>query len=101
MLVRARHVQQLCAPGIGHPDQEYRAGTSSLERWYATRANSHKVEIAGASHVVYAPHAKEVADVSCECSSCALKVVRSLQGDPKGNFLQFSRHQVARLQSWS
>jgi pimeloyl-ACP methyl ester carboxylesterase len=25
-----------------------------LERWYATRANSHKVEVSGASHAVYA-----------------------------------------------
>src|SRR5277367_849652 len=32
-----------------------------LERWYATRANSHKVEVAGASHVVYISHPKEVA----------------------------------------
>jgi pimeloyl-ACP methyl ester carboxylesterase len=33
-----------------------------LERWYATRANSHKVEVAGASHSVYISHPKEVAD---------------------------------------
>jgi pimeloyl-ACP methyl ester carboxylesterase len=33
-----------------------------LERWYATRANSHKVEVAGASHSVYVSHPKEVAD---------------------------------------
>jgi len=32
-----------------------------LERWYATRANSHKVEVAGASHAVYASRPKEVA----------------------------------------
>jgi pimeloyl-ACP methyl ester carboxylesterase len=32
-----------------------------LERWYAVRANSHKVEIAGASHSVYVSHPKEVA----------------------------------------
>jgi len=32
-----------------------------LERWYAERAKSHKVEVAGASHVVYIPHPKEVA----------------------------------------
>jgi pimeloyl-ACP methyl ester carboxylesterase len=32
-----------------------------LERWYATRANSHKVEVAGASHCVYISHPKEVA----------------------------------------
>jgi pimeloyl-ACP methyl ester carboxylesterase len=34
-----------------------------LERWYAKRANSHKVEVAGASHAVYISHPKEVADI--------------------------------------
>jgi len=34
-----------------------------LERWYAKRAGSHTVEIAGASHSVYVSHPKEVADV--------------------------------------
>jgi pimeloyl-ACP methyl ester carboxylesterase len=34
-----------------------------LERWYAKRANSHTVEVAGASHAVYVSHPKEVADV--------------------------------------
>ncbi len=34
-----------------------------LERWYAKRANSHTVEVAGASHSVYVSHPKEVADV--------------------------------------
>jgi len=34
-----------------------------LERWYAARAKSHKVEVAGASHVVYISHPKEVADI--------------------------------------
>jgi pimeloyl-ACP methyl ester carboxylesterase len=32
-----------------------------LERWYATRAKSHMVEVPGASHVVYISHPKEVA----------------------------------------
>ena len=32
-----------------------------LERWYAARAKSHKVEVAGASHVVYISHPREVA----------------------------------------
>jgi pimeloyl-ACP methyl ester carboxylesterase len=35
-----------------HPD---------LERWYAERANSHTVEVAGASHAVYVSRPKEVA----------------------------------------
>ena len=34
-----------------------------LERWYATRAKSHKIEIEGASHAVYVSHAREVADL--------------------------------------
>jgi pimeloyl-ACP methyl ester carboxylesterase len=33
-----------------------------LERWYAERAKSHKVEVAGASHSVYVSHPREVAD---------------------------------------
>ena len=33
-----------------------------LERWYAKRAHSHTVEVAGASHSVYVSHPKEVAD---------------------------------------
>jgi len=34
-----------------------------LERWYAQRAKSHKVEVSGASHSVYVSHPREVADV--------------------------------------
>jgi pimeloyl-ACP methyl ester carboxylesterase len=34
-----------------------------LERWYAQRAKSHMIEVAGASHSVYVSHSKEVADV--------------------------------------
>ena len=34
-----------------------------LERWYAKRAHSRMVEVAGASHSVYVSHPKEVADV--------------------------------------
>jgi pimeloyl-ACP methyl ester carboxylesterase len=34
-----------------------------LERWYAKRAESHTVEVAGASHSVYVSHPKVVADV--------------------------------------
>src|ERR1700740_892780 len=34
-----------------------------LERWYAKRANSHTIEVAGARHSVYVSHPKEVADV--------------------------------------
>jgi pimeloyl-ACP methyl ester carboxylesterase len=34
-----------------------------LERWYAKRAMSHTVEVAGASHAVYVSHPNEVAHV--------------------------------------
>ena len=40
-----------------------RAINPELERWYAARANSHKVEVPGASHAVYISHPREVADV--------------------------------------
>jgi pimeloyl-ACP methyl ester carboxylesterase len=40
-----------------------------LERWYATRANSHKVEVAGASHSVYVSRPREVAAVIEEAAS--------------------------------
>jgi pimeloyl-ACP methyl ester carboxylesterase len=41
----------------------------NLERWYATRANSHKVEVLGASHSVYVSHSKEVAALIEEAAS--------------------------------
>jgi pimeloyl-ACP methyl ester carboxylesterase len=44
---------------------------SELERWYATRANSHKVEVAGASHAVYASRPKEVAALIEEAAAHA------------------------------
>src|ERR1700731_967366 len=40
-----------------------------LERWYAERAKSHKVEVAGASHCVYVSHPKEVAALIEEAAS--------------------------------
>jgi pimeloyl-ACP methyl ester carboxylesterase len=40
-----------------------------LERWYAKRANSHTVEVAGVSHVVYVSHPKEVAALIEEAAS--------------------------------
>jgi pimeloyl-ACP methyl ester carboxylesterase len=42
-----------------------------LERWYAERAKSHKVEVAGASHVVYISHPKEVAALIEDASKSA------------------------------
>jgi pimeloyl-ACP methyl ester carboxylesterase len=42
-----------------------------LERWYAARAKSHKVEVEGASHVVYVSRPKEVAALIEEAASHA------------------------------
>src|SRR3954453_17914005 len=42
-----------------------------LERWYAERAKSHKVEVAGASHSVYVSRPKEVAALIEEAASDA------------------------------
>src|SRR5258706_849739 len=42
-----------------------------LERWYATRANSHRVEVSGASHAVYVSRPKEVAALIEEAASHA------------------------------
>ena len=42
-----------------------------LERWYAARANSHKVEVSGASHAVYVSRPKEVAAVIEDAASHA------------------------------
>jgi pimeloyl-ACP methyl ester carboxylesterase len=42
-----------------------------LERWYAARAKSHKVEVSGASHSVYVSRPKEVAPVIEEAASHA------------------------------
>jgi pimeloyl-ACP methyl ester carboxylesterase len=41
--------------------KEDRTINPDLERMYAERAHSHKVEAEGASHAVYISHAKEVA----------------------------------------
>jgi pimeloyl-ACP methyl ester carboxylesterase len=40
-----------------------------LERWYATRANSRKIEVAGASHSVYVSRPKDVAGLIEEAAS--------------------------------
>ncbi len=42
-----------------------------LERWYAARADSHKVEVSGASHSVYVSRPKEVAALIEEAASHA------------------------------
>jgi pimeloyl-ACP methyl ester carboxylesterase len=48
-----------------------RAINPELERWYATRAKSHKVEVSGASHAVYVSRPKEVAALIEEAASQA------------------------------
>src|SRR5882762_3893555 len=42
-----------------------------LERWYATRAKSHTMEVAGASHAIYVSRPKEVAALIEEAASNA------------------------------
>jgi pimeloyl-ACP methyl ester carboxylesterase len=46
-----------------------RAINPDLERWYAARANSYKVEVSGASHAVYVSRPKEVAALIEEAAS--------------------------------
>ncbi len=46
-----------------------RAISPELERWYAARANSHKVEVPGASHAVYISRPKDVAAVIEEAAA--------------------------------
>src|ERR1700721_372695 len=48
-----------------------RTSNPDLERWYAKRAKSHKVEVPGASHVVYISHPKEVAALIEEAATHA------------------------------
>jgi pimeloyl-ACP methyl ester carboxylesterase len=48
-----------------------RAINPDLERWYATRAKSHQVEVAGASHAVYVSRPKEVAALIEEAATHA------------------------------
>jgi hypothetical protein len=43
----------------------------NLERWYAKRANSHTVEVSGASHSVYTSRPKEVAALIEEAATHA------------------------------
>jgi pimeloyl-ACP methyl ester carboxylesterase len=47
-----------------------------LERWYAKRANSHTVEVQGASHAVYVSRPKDVAAVIEEAAAHALQEKR-------------------------
>jgi pimeloyl-ACP methyl ester carboxylesterase len=44
-----------------------------LERWYAKRAHSHSVEVAGASHSVYESHPQEVAHMIEEAARTSQK----------------------------
>ena len=50
-----------------------------LERFYAARANSHTIEVAGASHCVFISHPREVADV---IESATRAVSQTPQGVP-------------------
>jgi pimeloyl-ACP methyl ester carboxylesterase len=50
-----------------------RAINPDLERWYANRAHSRTVEVAGASHSVYVSHPQEVAAVIEEAARAISK----------------------------
>ena len=52
-----------------------RAINPDLERWYAERAKSHKIEVSGASHAVYVSRPKEVAALIEEAASQARKKI--------------------------
>jgi hypothetical protein len=56
-----------------------RSISPSLERWYAARANSHKVEVTGASHSVYASRPKQVAALIEEAASHARPAAAGLR----------------------
>jgi pimeloyl-ACP methyl ester carboxylesterase len=49
-----------------------------LERWYAERAKSHKVEVEGASHSVYVSRPKEVAALIEEAASHSRQKIRTI-----------------------
>ena len=49
-----------------------------LERWYAERAKSHKVEVEGASHSVYVSKPKEVAALIEEAASHSRQKIRTI-----------------------
>src|SRR6202040_3786563 len=66
-----------------------------LERWYATRANSHKVEVAGASHAVYVSRPKEVAALIEEAASHARQKNLGKKGLKNMNF-NFLQKQTSR-----
>ena len=53
--------------------KEDRAINPDLERWYAIRAKSQTVEVAGASHAVYVSYPKEVADLIESAASSVSK----------------------------
>jgi pimeloyl-ACP methyl ester carboxylesterase len=53
-----------------------RAINPDLERWYAERAKSHKVEVPGASHAVYISRPKEVAALIEEAATSKLTTPR-------------------------
>jgi len=63
-----------------------------LERWYATRASSHKVEVSGASHSVYVSRPNEVAALIEEAASQAPENVSDYWEEG-----QISKSTIARL----
>jgi pimeloyl-ACP methyl ester carboxylesterase len=60
-----------------------RAINPDLERWYAMRANSHTVEVSGASHAVYVSRPKEVAGLIDQAASHANRDVTASETQAK------------------
>ena len=69
-------------------------GDHPFERWYATRAGSHKVEVPGASHSVYILHPKEVAAL---IEDAAVVWYKMIPEDIRYRPLNVSRIEVAQI----
>lgn len=58
-----------------------------LERWYAARAKSHKVEVPGASHAVYVSRPKEVAALIEEAFKSRRRPSKKMSLPPNASLL--------------
>src|ERR1700726_2768417 len=58
-----------CKPSWALIAGAHRTINPDLQRWYATRAHSHQVEVSGASHAVYVSRPREVAALIEEAAS--------------------------------
>ena len=56
-----RYSLRRCRSGATYLTRADRTINPALQRWYGTRAKSHMVDVAGASHCVYVSRPREVA----------------------------------------